>query len=218
VTDSSTIEAVFTGIYQRREWGGDESVSGPGSGLVRTASLRLELVDLLIRLDARSVLDAGCGDFHWMKEAALGSARYIGLEVVRELVEANRAAYGGPGREFVQGDLVVDPLPRVDVIVCRDVLPHLSSRDIRAAIENFNRSRSRWLLTNTFVARPANADIETGGWRPLNLQAPPFELPSPSFLIDERCEHSGGIWSDKRLALWRLPVAMPPESYTGLSQ
>jgi hypothetical protein len=56
VTDSSTIEAVFTGIYKRREWGGDESASGPGSGLVRTAWLRVDLVDLLARLGARSVL------------------------------------------------------------------------------------------------------------------------------------------------------------------
>jgi SAM-dependent methyltransferase len=212
VTDSSTIEAVFTGIYKRREWGGDESVSGPGSGLVRTASLRQDLVDLLIRLRAQSVLDAGCGDFHWMKEAALGRTRYLGLDVVRALVEANRAAFAAPGRDFLHGDFVRDPLPSVDVIVCRDVLPHLSCGDIRAAIENFNRSGSRWLLTNTFVARRANPDIETGGWRPLNLQAPPFELPPPSFIIDERCEHSGGIWSDKRLALWPLPVTMPPSA------
>jgi SAM-dependent methyltransferase len=210
VTDSSTIEAVFTGIYKRREWSGDESASGPGSGLVRTAWLRVDLVDLLARLGARSVLDAGCGDFHWMKEAALGGTHYIGLDVVRELVEANRAAYTAPAREFRHGDLVRDRLPRVDVIVCRDVLPHLSCRDIRAAIENFNRSGSRWLLTNTFVGRPANPDIETGGWRPLNLQAAPFDLPAPSVIIDERCEHSGGIWSDKRLALWPLPASMRP--------
>lgn len=210
MTDASAIETVFTGIYHRQEWGRDESVSGPGSGLARTASLRLDLVSLLIRLDARSVLDAGCGDFHWMKEAALGGTHYIGLDVVRELVETNRAAYGGPGREFLHGDLVRDPLPRVDVIICRDVLPHLSCSDIRAAIENFVRSGSTWLLTNTFVARGVNTDIQTGGWRPLDLQAPPFTLPPPSFMIDERCQHSGGIWSDKRLALWPLSLTLHP--------
>lgn len=206
MTDRAAREAVFTGIYERREWGGDESVSGPGSGLARTALLRLELVSLLARLGARSVLDAGCGDFNWMKAADLGSTRYIGLDVVRELVEANRTAYAAPGREFVHGDLVRDPLPCVDVIMCRDVLPHLSYGDIRAALDNFVRSGSAWLLTNTFVARSENADIETGGWRPLNLQASPFELPPPSVVIDERCHHSGGLWSDKRLALWPLPT------------
>ena len=110
-----------------------------------------------------------------MKEAALGGVQYIGVDVVRELVENNRAAHGGPGREFLHGDFVRDPLPRVDVIVCRDVLAHLSCPDVQAALENFGRSGSTWLLTNTFVSRSVNPDIETGGWRPLNLQAPPFD-------------------------------------------
>jgi hypothetical protein len=51
---------------------------------------------------------------------------------------------------------------------------------------------------------PKSADIQTGGWRQLNLERAPFNFPSPGRMIDEKCWHTGGIYSDKRLALWRL--------------
>jgi hypothetical protein len=93
----------------------------------------------------------------------------------------------------------------MDVILCRDCLVHFAFDDVRAALRNFARSGAGWLLTTTFVDRQReNVDIETGGWRPLNLELPPFNFPAPERVIDERCLHSGGIYVDKRLALWRL--------------
>ena len=66
-------------------------------------------------------------------------------------------------------------------------------------------------MTNTFVERADNQDIATGGWRPLNLQAPPFSLPPPARMIDEQCLGYGGLARDKRLALWRLTeLPLPP--------
>ena len=61
-------------------------------------------------------------------------------------------------------DITRDRLPRVDLILCRDVLPHLSFADIARAVDNFKRSGATWLLTNTFVDRPRNDDIPTGAW------------------------------------------------------
>ncbi len=77
-------------------------------------------------------------------------------------------------------------------------------RDIHAAIENFRRSGCTYLLATTFVADRRNVDIRTGTWRPLHMQGPPFDFPPPLALVDERCVHTGGIYRDKRLALWRL--------------
>jgi hypothetical protein len=57
-----------------------------------------------------------------------------------------------------------------------------------------------------------NAEIRTGGWRPLNLQAAPFGFPPPEWSIDERCEADEGRYRDKRLGVWRLaalPAVMP---------
>ena len=84
---------------------------------------------------------------------------------------------------------------------------HFSVQDVWTTLDNFRRSGSRYLLTTTFVERDTNTNIRTGSWQPLNLQAAPFHFPSPLALIDERCTHTGGIYRDKRLALWELASA-----------
>jgi SAM-dependent methyltransferase len=196
------MEQVFRQAYRHNIWGDPESVSGPGSGLVRTASFRDQIPQLLNDLGARSLLDAGCGDFNWMKEVSLSVEQYFGIDIVPELIVHNRQRYSDVKRTFIHGDIRGADLPQVDVILCRDCLVHFSFKDARTALRNFKRSRSCYLLTTTFVEFPDNIEIETGGWRRLNLERPPFGFPPPEKSIDEKCPHPGG--ADKRLALWRL--------------
>ena len=198
------LDRIFSDIYRQRLWGDGESASGPGSGLARTAQIRADMTALIGRLGVRSLLDAGCGDFHWMQAVLLEIDSYIGVDVVRELVERNRACHSAVGRQFEHIDITRDWLPTVDLIFCRDVLPHLSLSGAAEALGNFRRTGSTWLLATTFVDRDSNSDIVTGNWRPLNLGLEPFSLPTPAMLIDERCHHSGGIYADKRLGLWRV--------------
>jgi SAM-dependent methyltransferase len=196
------MKQVFRDAYRRNIWGDPESVSGPGSGLVRTAPFRDQISQLLTELGATSLLDAGCGDFNWMKEVSLPLERYVGIDIVPELIDHNRQKYSEARRIFIQGDIVRTELPRVDVILCRDCLVHFSFEHAWMALRNFKRSRSCYLLATTFDEFMDNVDIETGGWRRLNLERPPFGFPSPEKWIDEKCPRPGG--EDKRLALWRL--------------
>jgi hypothetical protein len=53
------------------------------------------------------------------------------------------------------------------------------------AINNIKRSRSQYLLTTTFPDHSTNTGIITGTWQPLNLCAPPFNLPAPIRVIPE---------------------------------
>ena len=197
--------AVFTRVYRRNVWGNAESVSGPGSTESRGADFRDDLIELLRRLDTRVLLDAPCGDFNWIGPVADAVPRYVGVDVVPELVERVRAKHGSARRTFIVADLARDPLPRADVILCRDGLVHFSFAEIRAAVRNFKRSGAEYLLTTTFVDTARNVDIRTGGgWRDLNLREPPFSFPPPLELIDERCTDYGGRYRGKRLGLWRL--------------
>lgn len=196
------MQDVFHHAYRQNQWGDPESVSGPGSGLQRTAAFRDQIPPLLRSLGVQTLLDAACGDFNWMKEIELPK-RYIGIDIVPELIAGN-AKHQKEGRTFVHANFTRDPLPQVDLILCRDCLVHFSFEDIRAALRNFKSSGSRYLLTTTFVGPRENADVATGGWRPLNLERPPFDFPPPERAIDEQCLHTGGIYADKRLALWRL--------------
>jgi hypothetical protein len=112
--------------------------------------------------------------------------------------------HAAPNRCFSCLDLTRADLPHADLIICRDGLVHLSFADARAAIHNFRRSGSRYLLATTFVGRLQNRDVATGGWRVLNMQQGPFWFPTPLALVDERCTHSDGIYQDKRLGVWEL--------------
>jgi hypothetical protein len=195
---SPGIEQVFGEIYRNNSWGDPESVSGRGSTLARTAVVRRELPALLAELGAESLLDAPCGDFNWMRSVDLGRVHYTGADVVAELIEQNRAKYGGPHRRFVVLDITKDEAPRADLVLCRDCFIHLSFRHTRAAVANFKRSGSTYLLATTHAGARENVDIESGGGHYVNLRLPPFNFPAPLRLIEEDPEPG------KCLGLWRL--------------
>ena len=197
------MEAIFSAIHRGNLWGDPESVSGPGSGLQRTAKWRDGLAALLRRLGVRSLVDAPCGDFQWMRALALDLDDYVGVDIVTELIAHNTDAYAEPGRRFVPLDFTRDPLPRADAILCRDGLVHLSFVDIAEALRNF-ASSARWLVATTFTTLDVNADVETGGWRPLNLERPPFSFPPPIALLDERRLDDAGVSVHKHLGAWEI--------------
>jgi hypothetical protein len=200
--------AISTYTYRRSAWRGDESVSGPGSTRARGQSFRDDIAVLLRQIGARTLLDAPCGDFNWMDAVADAAERYVGVDIVAPLIARVSRQHGNEHRTFLCADFTRDALPRADVILCRDALVHLSFADIRAALRNFRRSGSRYLLTTTFIAHERNQNCRTGGWRMLNLERAPFRFPPPLALVDERLLMDGRD-SGKRLALWTLESLAP---------
>lgn len=196
-------ERVFARIHDTNAWGDDESVSGRGSTKERGAAFTPELIATLRALGVRSLLDAPCGDFNWIEPVADAVDEYIGMDVVPQLIERNRAQSANARRRFLTGDLTRDALPRVDAILSRDCLVHFSFADVHAALRNFRRSGATYLFATTFLG-VANEDIRTGGWRVIDLEAKPFALGAPVALIDEHCTHSGGIYRNKRIGVWKL--------------
>jgi SAM-dependent methyltransferase len=198
----------FIDIYRKNGFGGRESISGPGSSFEQTMAVRRELPLLLKDLDIRSLLDAPCGDFHWMQQLIAEIENYIGLDIVPHIVTLNQTHHGNYRRKFMVADITKDPLPAVDLILCRDCLIHLSFKDIQRVLNNFCRSRSRYLLTTTFVRMMHNRDIVTGRVRYINLQKEPFNFPEPLRIINEECTEQNGECSDKSLGLWKIDESL----------
>jgi len=193
-----SLRTVFTKIYHDNSWNDGESVSGRGSTLARTEIIRQSLPKLLRDLQAKTLLDAACGDFNWMRHTSLGQIEYIGADIVPEMIKRNRAMYEQPGRTFVTLDISRNRLPRADVILCRECLIHLSFARIARAISNFKKSGAQYLLCTTHITVSENLDCANGGGRFVNLQLPPFDFPVPLQLIVEDAE------AGKCLGLWRL--------------
>jgi hypothetical protein len=150
------------------------------------------------------LLDAPCGDFNWMQHVQLPVQRYIGVDVLREVIAENKWRHASAQKSFVRADLTQQQLPLVDAILCRDLLTHLSFADIFAVLANFKRSGATYLLTTTFTGPRANRDTSSGDWRTLTLTAPPFNFPSPKMIINENCTEGGGSFGDKSLGVWHL--------------
>ncbi len=197
------MEAIFSDIYDRRTWGHGESASGAGSSLAETQQIRQALPELFRELQISSLLDAPCGDFHWMKSINVDGLlkEYIGAEIVPTIVAENEKNYGNEKIRFIHANVANDALPLADLILCRDCLVHLSYDTIREALRNFKRSGAKYLLATNFMETIENNDVSDTrqgySWRRLNLLQAPFNLPQPIKVIDEGMHN-------KSLALWRL--------------
>ncbi len=196
-------EQVFIDIYHKNHWSSEVSRSGTGSELIQTATLVEKLPDIFQEYGIKTVLDLPCGDWNWMKYVDLQEVQYHGGDIVKEIIASNRQKYLSDQVRFSQMNILADQIPQADLILCRDCLVHFSYRDIARALDNIHRSRSTYLLTTTFPEK-SNTKIVTGAWRPINLAAPPFNLPAPLLEINENCTEGGNQYQDKTLALWEL--------------
>jgi hypothetical protein len=143
---------------------------------------------LLARCQVSSIhtlLDAPCGDFNWIRHFDLPVERYIGVDIVPELVLANRAKALSRQQRFMIADIVCDPLPRADLTLFRDALIHLSIDEIFATLHHFRLSRPAVTiavvdhLPSTRSARLAPSDLTRRG-RPRQNKNPPRSVAQQS--------------------------------------
>jgi hypothetical protein len=198
-----SVAEIFQDIYEQKLWGDKESVSGTGSKLAQTEKVVAFIPEIIRQYDIRSILDIPCGDFNWMKMVNLDKVKYIGADIINEIVVANARDFETSMRTFIRADLIETPLPKTDMILCRDCLVHFSYLHIARAIQNIKASGTTFLLTTTFPEHE-NEDIVTGNWRPLNLQKPPFNLSEPLAILNEGFQKPESGNADKSLALWRI--------------
>ena len=194
------MQNTFTEIYSLNSWHGKESISGTGSNLYQTAQIREYIIMLIKKYNITSVFDVPCGDFNWFKHIVQHIPRYIGADIVPELIEQNKKQYN---HTFLHLDITKDVLPATELIFCRDLLVHLSYKSIVQALQNIKRSNAKYLLMTTFVNRQFK-DIPDGGWRPISFFNAPFLFPKPLAIISENCTESYPSYIDKSLALWAI--------------
>ncbi len=194
----------FTHIYNSNHWGSEDSASGNGSDLIQTEKISAELPRIISEYGIETMLDLPCGDHNWMNRIELPLQKYIGADIVEEIISKNKACYESEKKKFIVIDLIKDPLPNTDLIFCRDCLVHLSSEDILKSLKNIKDAGIKYIMTTTFPECEKNEDIVTGDWRILNLTLSPFGFPEPIEVINENCMEGEGTYSDKSLGLWKV--------------
>lgn len=196
---NGNLQDIFTEYYRENYWENAESISGDGSTLEYTENIRREIPALVEKYRIKNILDAPCGDYHWFRHVARApEVKYVGADVVEDLVRANREKYENSNTSFVKLDITSDRLPSADLWICRDVLFHFSYRDIYLTLKNFIESDIKYILTTSHTECAVNADILSGQFRLLNLQLAPFDFQPPILAIDDWIEG----FPVRKMCLW----------------
>lgn len=188
----------FQAAYGQGQWGREEGASffsGIGSrGAVVDAYVLC--ITGIVEAHARelgrtpTVVDLGCGDFSVGRQllAHAPDIRYVGCDIVPELVEAHRAGVHDPRASFRQLDIVTGELPDGDICLVRQVLQHLSNADIGRVLHKMARYHAVYISEGCPVTAegPPNPDKPSGpgvrwDWRSgrgrgIELDLPPFGL------------------------------------------
>ena len=164
----------FEEIYDQNKWGYG---SGAGSLPNHTRSYARVLEEFISEHDIKTILDLGCGDWQFSRYIDWGEARYIGVDLVRSVIDRNIELFSADNIEFrlFSGDF--DELPEADLLIAKDVLQHWSNDSVSSFLPVLDRYPYS-LITN--CANPKgetrNIDIEDGEYRYLDIRLPPFNV------------------------------------------
>ncbi|HSX13489.1 MAG TPA: class I SAM-dependent methyltransferase [Chlamydiales bacterium] len=178
-------EKIFTWIYDTGQWGfNDEGrgYSGDGS-TVREAKPYMDFLrDFLRTHQIESVIDIGCGDWTFSQHLDWRNIHYLGVDVVKSVIESDIEKFSKPNITFMQADILSTSLPSADLLICKDVLQHLTYEDISLFLQQLSKYK-HCLITNDYGSIyiegqriRENSDISTGKYRPIDLTLPPFNL------------------------------------------
>ena len=206
-----TLSDIFGDIYSQNLWHGRESKSGRGSDITETKELITRLPIVLSKYAIKSICDAPCGDLNWMSKVNLGNIKYVGVDIVLDLINNNKKKFKDRDFECIDiSDVTGGSIPCVDLILCRDCLVHLSYARIFKVLDNFIKSGSKYILLTSFTKDfRTNNDMteDRFGWRVLTFTKAPFNFLAPLYTINERCPEPG--FDDKCLLLYELKTLEP---------
>jgi hypothetical protein len=124
---------------------------------------------------------------NWMSRVKLGwDIDYYGWDINPPLLGDMEPWNGPPNWTFKKVNLLTvqkHRIPRVDLIICRDFLAHIPDEYVVKILRKFRNSGSTYLLatnfTGTNTTNPHPTDQNGFYYRPVNLCATPFDMPTP---------------------------------------
>jgi len=136
---NKSVKEVFTTIYEKNTWGKSDREFNSGTGTTEE-----EIVSPYISMVAEKAViegfkgsvfvDLGCGDFRVGSQLVPFCSEYIGVDIVESLIKRNRVTYGTEQLKFLCLDIISDKLPDGDVCFLRQVLQHLSNKQIASVL------------------------------------------------------------------------------------
>lgn len=149
----SSSENKFDRIYREQTWSGNDDavpLSGPGSKVESSLPV-IEFINRAVEQEKiESVLDLGCGDLTYIstvEHITSGAVSYTGIDISNFILRENSEKY-----PWFNGDSMDITEPRIfeaDLIIIKDLLFHLTNKQIEALFENLTNSRFKYCLVTT---------------------------------------------------------------------
>ncbi|WP_407556079.1 class I SAM-dependent methyltransferase [Winogradskyella sp. 4-2091] len=154
-------------VYDLHLWGGKDFdfYSGSGSHDAEIVTPYIECVSSFLKAhnNALTVCDLGCGDFNIGNQLTQYTKKYIGIDIVDNLIERNKKLFKADHLEFHCLDIVEDELPKADCIILRQVLQHLSNDEIQNVVEKLQNYKYVILTEHVPIGNfESNKDIISG--------------------------------------------------------
>jgi hypothetical protein len=183
------VAEVFADAYRRQQWTPTDAhqkfSSGPGSGIA-FAQPYCEWVSIFARENnITRLVDLGCGDFRVGQSLlAGGDFEYTGIDIVPALVAHYRQRFGSPKVRFACLNIIDDDLPHGELCLIRQVLQHLSNREIHATLRKCAAYPYVLITEHLYVGRdsrpnldkPHGPDTRVYDRSGVFLDRPPFNL------------------------------------------
>ena len=187
----------FETVYAENLWKNEESVSGEGSTLKCSDMYLLFLKQFVTNNDIKNILDLGCGDFNLMKHFNYEDIKYVGVDLVNELIEKNNINYGKHNIKFLNRIIHnYEFEEKYDLIICKDVLQHWSIENVITFLKLI-KNYKYCLLINDFendkYKAPVgfkifNADIIDGWYTPIDLSIEPYNVKGEYIFEWQSCD------------------------------
>jgi len=121
-------------IYTQKLWGEGATTYYSGKGSHDDALVKPYVSTLSQFFQSISqevvLVDLGCGDFNVGRQLLPFVHTYTGVDIVPGLIEYNKKHYTTKHSRFDCIDIAVDELPAGNVVVLRQVLQHLSNKEV----------------------------------------------------------------------------------------
>jgi 2-polyprenyl-3-methyl-5-hydroxy-6-metoxy-1,4-benzoquinol methylase len=178
--DIKNLEEQFRDTYINFKWrhGNNESKSGLGSTLDFTSGYRNNLIELIKKYKLNKILDCSCGDWNWMKTISNDLNEYVGLDIVKEIVDTNNHNFSSEKIKFINNDMLTyleNCNEKYDLIISRHTFEHLPTEYVLNVMSQI-KNKTKYFLFSGQNNLIQNTDINFDGCssRNINLELDPY--------------------------------------------
>tara|TARA_R100000152_G_C6770525_1_gene196737 strand:+ start:342 stop:1055 length:714 start_codon:yes stop_codon:yes gene_type:complete len=207
----ASLEELFNFCCENHLWelgaveqGLEESMSGIGSHKAYTRKFVKNLNLIIKENGIKTLFDASCGDWNWMKDVDLDGVEYVGNDISSYAIKHNKERYGHiENVQFVFGDcaehLKDKPDNFYDLCVLRHTLEHLTLQHGIDIVLQIKRTCKRAIITSGGIEEYTNHPdfiCDGVGSRPISLDVHPFIqiLGHPKKRFEDGMEDNGSCF------------------------